>query len=535
MPNDRESHGGILTLFLFFAAALLLHTFSYREYVTDDAYISFRYLKNYIAGDGLLYNPGERIWGYSNFLWLAVLYPAVRASIDPLTASRIIGTVCSVLTLALVLRWNGASPGAARRASVFGGLLLITSGAFALQAVGGLETSFYTLLLLSALFTYRKAAAGGRHAYSLLSGVLCALTAMTRPEGVFLYFILLCTALIAGRRSAYRVSATARGLSLGFLPVYALFCMAMFGYYGSLWPNSLDAKIGFTGEQLLRGLAYLRVFCLHYPSYALLLLLAAVWIRLADTGTRAAIAAALSLTVVSVIAGGDWMRGYRLLHPVIAILSLLLPFLIGRISEYLPGHARTENGGVRRLATAILLLFVLINIFNLKWDRHVNNSAYHDYVTDGIMTGQWLKSNLDADALLATNTGGTIAYFSGLRIVDMLGINDRVIARRSALPAAWDGIEKGDGAYVLSRKPDYIQFGSSAGSAEPVFLSDIELYRSEEFWNWYDLERYRIDESITLIIYKRRTESRPGPLPESVKRIVAEIAHARMQNSKFRY
>jgi hypothetical protein len=35
----------------------------------DDAYISFRYAQNLVEGHGLVYNPGERVQGYSNLLY----------------------------------------------------------------------------------------------------------------------------------------------------------------------------------------------------------------------------------------------------------------------------------------------------------------------------------------------------------------------------------------------------------------------------------------------------------------------------------
>jgi hypothetical protein len=44
------------------AAMLFALIYSHRV-VIDDAYISFRYLDNWIQGHGLAYNPGERVEG----------------------------------------------------------------------------------------------------------------------------------------------------------------------------------------------------------------------------------------------------------------------------------------------------------------------------------------------------------------------------------------------------------------------------------------------------------------------------------------
>ena len=40
-----------------------------KRWVCDDAFISFRYAENLIHGLGLVYNAGERVEGYTNFLW----------------------------------------------------------------------------------------------------------------------------------------------------------------------------------------------------------------------------------------------------------------------------------------------------------------------------------------------------------------------------------------------------------------------------------------------------------------------------------
>ena len=50
--------------------ALLVWRF---DFVCDDAYITFRYARNFAEGRGLVYNPGERIEGYTNFAWTVMV------------------------------------------------------------------------------------------------------------------------------------------------------------------------------------------------------------------------------------------------------------------------------------------------------------------------------------------------------------------------------------------------------------------------------------------------------------------------------
>src|SRR5690606_41082865 len=51
---------------------LLLHARAW-EFLCDDAYISFRYAVNLAEHGALEYNLGERVEGYTNFLWVLVL------------------------------------------------------------------------------------------------------------------------------------------------------------------------------------------------------------------------------------------------------------------------------------------------------------------------------------------------------------------------------------------------------------------------------------------------------------------------------
>src|SRR5208337_3877077 len=46
------------------------------EWGLDDAYISYRYTENLVRGEGLVFNHGERVEGYSNFLYVLAVAPA---------------------------------------------------------------------------------------------------------------------------------------------------------------------------------------------------------------------------------------------------------------------------------------------------------------------------------------------------------------------------------------------------------------------------------------------------------------------------
>lgn len=66
-----------LTFIRLFLIVLLFaaHVWIFRGFVVDDAFITFRYVQQWTHGNGLVYNIGDRVEGYSNFLWILLLAP----------------------------------------------------------------------------------------------------------------------------------------------------------------------------------------------------------------------------------------------------------------------------------------------------------------------------------------------------------------------------------------------------------------------------------------------------------------------------
>src|SRR3954454_18585635 len=84
-------------------AVLLPHAMLF-DFVNDDAYISFRYARNLAEHGQLVFNLGERVEGYTNFLWTVLLAAGIKLGVSPVIASRFLGVAFGVGTLALVVR-----------------------------------------------------------------------------------------------------------------------------------------------------------------------------------------------------------------------------------------------------------------------------------------------------------------------------------------------------------------------------------------------------------------------------------------------
>jgi len=277
---------------------------------TDDAFISFRYARNLIEGHGLVFNVGERVEGYSNFLWTIELAAIWRAlGIPPEDAAPWLSTAFTVATLAAMIGWIARLPCLQHRNLVIWMSLglVCTSATFAVwTSAGGLETrqfTFFIVLAVVLLTTYRHSRAG-----LLAASTSLALASLTRPEGALIAascFAWYALQSIADTADAIREDAPSTTTPAAFpthhlarirslaarIPRRELLCLIApfavlvaahllfrYAYYGEWLPNTYYAK--YTGPWYDMGILYLATAALDTGLYLLLPLAGAgMWNR----------------------------------------------------------------------------------------------------------------------------------------------------------------------------------------------------------------------------------------------------------------
>ncbi|MFQ5608360.1 MAG: hypothetical protein ACE5GA_10465, partial [Candidatus Zixiibacteriota bacterium] len=100
MSNTQKLAGSIFVT-LALAVYGVSNAFDMR-WVCDDAFISFRYAKNLADGLGLVFNAGEYVEGYTNFLWTLIMTLGLRANIDPVALSETLGLMFYLATGAVL-------------------------------------------------------------------------------------------------------------------------------------------------------------------------------------------------------------------------------------------------------------------------------------------------------------------------------------------------------------------------------------------------------------------------------------------------
>src|SRR5438094_6374855 len=133
-----------LSLVLGVAAA---HMFLFRT-LADDAFITFRYARNLAAGQGAVFNPGEYVEGYSNFLQL-VLLAALRRfhGVDIVTGGQVLGTVAALALIPVTYVLARKATDGDGNLGILAALMVAASGSFVTYATSGLETSMYSLII----------------------------------------------------------------------------------------------------------------------------------------------------------------------------------------------------------------------------------------------------------------------------------------------------------------------------------------------------------------------------------------------------
>ena len=106
-------------------ASLLLcaHSLAF-DFVTDDAFISFVYAKNLVEHGALVFNLGERVEGYTNFLWTVILAGAIKLGLDPVLCAKLLGAASAFAALV------GAAGGAALLAALVFASMPLWAAAF---------------------------------------------------------------------------------------------------------------------------------------------------------------------------------------------------------------------------------------------------------------------------------------------------------------------------------------------------------------------------------------------------------------------
>lgn len=508
MDRLRTARLALLGAFAAYAALYIARTSFVVDGVryftlADDQMISMRYADNLAKGLGLVWNPGgERIEGYTNFLW--VVYMAI---FHGLRIPRPVISLCIEISGALFLLLNLL---VVRRITrrVFPGhnvehvaLLAMALTAFYVPldnwALQGTEVSILTLMVsLGTLWTLE---AWDSDAIPWRLWLLVGATTLLRPDMVVFAAVVL--GAIAAGSSNRRVLVAGIAIVGAFVAAETAFRI---WYFGDPLPNTYYLKV--TGiPALMKTTRGLMVAGLFVSQLLPLIIAMGVTGGLRRPGRAAGLllSAFAAQLLYSVSVGGDAWEWWGGSNRFVAIAMPLLFVCAAEAAVKLwTGFAAVWGRRLPPLAAPAAVFLSIIGLnwlaFSLTTDRMLPLKRLllivkpYETASDerAVRAGLALKQFTTPDAVVGVVWAGAIPYFSERTCVDLLGKMDKRIAHepmRAANPnvpwwaAFHPGHMKWDYDYSIGElKPDVVQ--------APLWPTTDKTHASQPFLRDYELQ-----------------------------------------------
>ncbi len=332
------------------------------QFVSDDAWISFRYAWNLVHGHGLIWSQGvPPVEGYSNLTW--TLWSAVGIALGaPVTAWvqgwGMVLTGGTVVATAACVRVAGGG-----RLAALGAALLVASSTLVVQwGTIGLETPLFTLGITAGMW---RALAEDR---AIRSGepvrpwslVLFGLVAVTRPEGV-LYLAIPVLLRLRRRRVEPPSRRDVAAVALLLVPT-ALQMVVRLCSTGDLVAGAYHAKVHpLDLSVIFHGLRYLAGVAVYNPAFTALI---AVGAALAVAFRRWFVAAPALITAAFILlVGGDTFAHLRFVAPAV-------PAMVAVALAGLDVGGRVRRGRNWRRAWAAVMAVLLLAAVRVEWLTH---------------------------------------------------------------------------------------------------------------------------------------------------------------------
>ena len=418
--------------------------FSGHAYGSDDAYISYRYARNFAEGHGIVYNHGERVEGYSNFLYVLLmsLSIAILGAENIYRFSCVINIFFAATTFFVFYRRIQKELGnSSAVAAVF---LFSCCPSIWIWAGAGTETVLVLLIQITIWMTVERLTDDQDSNNLIPLSFLVALSVLARADGFIVPIITIFYFLFRRKiREALYIS------SIVILIIFVYFSWR-YSYYGDFLPNTYYVKV--SGPVIDRFKYAIRLLCEIAFNQGLLpyllIIMCSIFLAIKNF-VREGTHSLREIRFDSMFAAG-WLIYWIYIggdHFKERFLIVLFPLGICGFLKFFEGNL------TRKRLMFLILLLVILQLQCLVSDRRFDYSfPKYDH---RIVLGKFLGRKYPGKTL-ATGAAGKIPYFSGLKTTDMLGLNDGYIGHKDTGVFFEPGHNKHDLEYVLSREPDII-------------------------------------------------------------------------------
>lgn len=406
------------------------------RFITDDGFIVFRFADNLIRGHGLVFNPGERVEGYTCFLYAVLIAAGMRIGLDPIVASYLVGFLAAIGTLLATCSLAGTLF-RSRLLALAAVILVGTHYTFSAYVTGGLETQLQACFVTAFLAVTARVwnAESIRPPVLAAASVLAACALLTRLDSAVLLVpagLLLLLRVLGRPASTGQRALGAAALLVPAIAIVGAWLLWKLSFYGSVVPNTFVAKVQGV-RHLGRGLRYVYFFFTEYwlgPAAILL-----VWQLRPVLAVQRSLHLLLLFTVGLWVAylinvGGDFME-FRMFVPVVPAIMLLMVRLAAVLEERQPrlGLAFASILVVGSLQHAVMYPRVIHS--DKIADIKALDPTRHESMRKWVEAARTIHGSFPADSLpmIATFASGAVPYYSKAPTIDLVGLTDAWVAR----------------------------------------------------------------------------------------------------------
>lgn len=450
-------------------------------WLDDDQMIAMRYAQHLAQGEGPTWNPGERVEGYTNPLWVAVMAGVHLLPVSTATTSLVVKLIALALAIAVLLLSERLLRTLAPEAR-FAVPFLLVGLALCVDlfywSTNGFETTLLTALFLWVVVRIVRESAESTPKVTtyLLLGVI----PLVRSDAYYVWVAVAVLALLITPNRRRTIGYLALSL---LLPLAHVLWRRV--YYGAWLPNTWLLKVSGLDGTLRRGFSQWLIFI---RAYAVILAAATVGVIVLRSRRVAGLYAGFVIGSLYLFMVGDdifeFNRFMAFIVPALFVIALVTAHEFGR------NHKRA-----RYLLYTVLAVAV---IFAGGLPRPRELISRNGGPERAIAPALLVRDYSDPDSSIAVWAAGTAPYFSERYTYDLLGKSDAVIAQLPPRPGVSVAHNKFDMDYSLGLQPDFVftffpstYVDEAVGQPESVLLDQwrntysFSLILSPEFAEHY--------------------------------------------------
>lgn len=471
------------------------------DWVIDDLYIYFRYVNNFTNGEGIVFNSGVPVEGFSSFSWFVLLSFFNVAGLPLEMSAKISGLIFVLLSLICLFRiCNETGMSALFLPAV---CLMLFNLPFILWAVSGFELMMFIFILLLCFLIVIGLNSDSK--YNFLLTFLIFLLSVSRPEGVIFSVAFIIFIYIFSGSKTLSLKHTA-----GYLILFSTFLLFRVFYFGEFLPNTYFAKIGhdivgyYEFRTYKNGIFYILYFLKSNPQFVLfILLLPVVYKRIRTCKVFLMTFTIIALQFLFIIfSGGDWMVQYRFAVVSIPFLSIGIVIMVNELSL-----SKMLSSSMVKVFIILIFAVSALSIYNAE--RTIINKEivlWNNLKTESAN----IKNVIPPGSIVANGSSGIIPYYlDDVTFIDIVGLTDKHIAKEGYRHGTW--FERSLPEYVYSLDPEWLIMWKKKNADGIYTFEDaspcyIDMAENKNFSKYGFYKDYDLYSDVKIELYKKNIQ-----------------------------